>query len=59
MLLVAGKNKGKAKGKKGRRFGGSGWGGRKRRQKSSASEDADGGESPPASKQLKSEDKED
>ena len=60
-VLEGGKNRAKAKGKRGRRFGGpgrGGYGGRKRRQKLSASEDADGegGASPPVAKQSKSED---
>lgn len=58
-LIEAGKSK---KGRRGRRSGGPGrggysWrGGRKRRQKSSASEEGVGEASPPAAKQSKSED---
>ena len=60
-LLESGKNKARTKSKRGRRFGGfgrGGYGGRKRRQKPSASEDADGEASPPVAKQPRSEDKE-
>lgn len=56
---MAGKgNRGRGKGRRGRKFGGgAGQYGRKRRQKSSVSEDGDGGESsPPVAKQPKSED---
>ena len=64
-VLESGKNrKARGPGKRGRRFGGSGrggYGGRKRRQKYSASEDGEGegGASPPVAKQPKAEDKED
>ena len=64
-VVEGGKNKAKAKGmgRRDRKFGRpgrGGYGGRKRRQKSSASEDVDGegGASPPVAKQPKSEDKE-